>query len=136
MPEFPEPNPDFSQEQALTMILSSIALEELSLSHIVNAESEKIQYVLENKCCHSSADAKDILAVNKSVKEVLDTVLQNQMILKNKMDKVLDYLPQPPDPPASCKPPGGYCSCSHCCSHTSHACCRHSDCHHTAGRCP
>lgn len=25
MPKFPEPNPDFTQEQALTMILSSIA---------------------------------------------------------------------------------------------------------------
>lgn len=122
MPEFPEPNPDFTQEQALTMILSSIALEELSLSHILNAEGEKIQHILKNKCCQSSADAKDILAVNKSAKELLDTVLQNQIILKNKMDKVLEYLPHPPDPAppcpcASCKAPRGHCPCFHCCSY-------------------
>lgn len=137
MPEFPEPNPDFSQEQALTMILSSIALEELSLSHIINAEGEKIQYILKNTCCQSPADTKDILAVNKSVKELLDSVLQNQIILKNKMDKVLEYLPQPPAPPAPpcspepCNPSGGGCSCFHCCS--CH-CCGQLNCQHTAAR--
>lgn len=137
MPEFPDPNPDFSQEQALTMILSSIALEELSLSHIINAEAEKIQYVLKNNCCQNSADAKDILAVNKSVKELLDTVLQNQIILKNKMDKVLEYLPQPPAPPVPpcppepCNPSGGCCSCLHCCRHP---CRRQSNCQHAAAR--
>lgn len=46
MPEFPTPNPDMTSEQALTMILSSIALEEVALSHIINAEGEKIQHVL------------------------------------------------------------------------------------------
>lgn len=46
MPEFPEPNPDFTLEQALIMILSSIALEEAALGHIMNAEGEKIQHIL------------------------------------------------------------------------------------------
>lgn len=42
MPEFPKPDPDFTPEKALTMILSSVALEEVALSHIINAEAEKI----------------------------------------------------------------------------------------------
>lgn len=67
MPEFPKPIPDLTQEQALTMILSSIALEEVALSHIINAEGEKIQYVLTaastNGCL---ADLKDIAAVKSN----------------------------------------------------------------------
>ena len=110
MPEFPKPIPDLTQEQALTMILSSIALEEVALSHIINAEGEKIQYVLTaastNGCL---ADLKDIAAVNKSVTGLLEIVLQNQMILKNKMDRVLEYLPKPPCPPEPPCPPKPPC---------------------------
>jgi hypothetical protein len=84
MPELPKP-PDFTQEEALTMILSSIALEEAALSHIINAEGEKIQYILsQTGCGEYDADVEDVLAVNKSVNSLLDMVLQNQMILKNK----------------------------------------------------
>lgn len=104
MPVLPEPNPDFTQEQALTMILSSIALEEAALSHIMNAEGEKIQYILSRTSC-GSADVKDVLAVNKSAADLLELILQNQMILKNKMDKVLEHLPKPPDLPAPPIPP-------------------------------
>lgn len=106
MPEFPKPTPDFTQEQALTMILSSIALEEVALSHIINAEGEKIQYVLnQTNCDGCSADLKDILAVNKSVTSLLEMVLQNQMVLRNKMERVLEYLPKPPSPPGPPMPP-------------------------------
>ncbi|MGI6175798.1 MAG: hypothetical protein ACOYJC_06530 [Christensenellales bacterium] len=78
MPEFPKPNPDLTQEQVLTMILSSIALEEVALSHIINAEGEKIQYILNKTGVHGCpADLKDIVAVNKSVTDLLEVVLQN-----------------------------------------------------------
>ena len=106
MPEFPKPNPELTQEQALTMILSSIALEEVALSHIINAEGEKIQHILKQVPCGGHpADLQDILAVNQSVATLLEMVLQNQMILKNKLDKVLEYLPKPPRPPEPPYPP-------------------------------
>lgn len=123
MPEFPKPDPDFTQEQALTMILSSIALEEAALSHIMNAEGEKIQYILKQTDCHDESSLKDILSVNKSVANLLEIVLQNQMILKNKMERVLEFLPKPPcrpDPPAPPKPP--CCEQTKCCSFKSNCC--------------
>ncbi|NLG25987.1 MAG: hypothetical protein GX558_11560 [Clostridiales bacterium] len=109
LPELPTPNPDLTQEQALAMILSSIAMEEVALSHILNAEGEKIQHILKHMPCgQCPADVQDILAVNKSVTSLLEMILQNQMILKGKMERVLEHLPRPPrppEPPCAPKPP-------------------------------
>ena len=38
------PNP--GREESINQIIAAIALEEIALSHILNAEGEKIQYVL------------------------------------------------------------------------------------------
>jgi hypothetical protein len=81
----------------MSMILTSIAMEELALSHILNAEGEKLQAVLKHlespggECCGMSSVDK-LLEVNKSVAGLLDSVSQNQMLLKSKMDKVLEAL--------------------------------------------
>ena len=46
MPTFPVVDPPIDREDAVNQILSSIAMEELGLSHILNAEGEKLQYIL------------------------------------------------------------------------------------------
>lgn len=106
MPSFPPNGADLTREEALTMIIASIAMEELALSHIINAEGEKLQYILGTlpgaKLC---AGPQDVLAVNKSVASLLDVVAQNQMLLKNKLERVLEACPPPPPPP--CMP--GHC---------------------------
>ena len=38
--------PDVGREAAISQIIATIAMEELGLSHILNAEGEKIQFVL------------------------------------------------------------------------------------------
>lgn len=91
------------------MIIASIAMEELALSHIVNAEGEKLQYVLGTlpKGPRLCANTQEILAVNKSVKDLLDTVMQSQLLLKGKLEKTLEASGQggpPPAPPAPCGP--------------------------------
>ena len=48
--------------QAITDIIASVALEQTALSHILNAEGEKIQ-----KIVAGAATADELLAVNKSV---------------------------------------------------------------------
>ncbi|NLT57725.1 MAG: hypothetical protein GXX99_02040 [Clostridiales bacterium] len=123
MPEFPKPNPDLTQEQALTMILSSIALEEVALSHIINAEGEKIQCVLNQlECGDGRFSLQGLLEVNRSVSNLLDIVLQNQLILKNKMDRVLEYLPKPPCPPDFPCVPGEDCGSCTCCPFRASTC--------------
>ncbi len=94
MPNFPTLSPEITREKAFNMILASIAMEELGLSHIINAEGEKIQYILQKCATSSSSDKclKDILSVNKSVEKLMDVIMQNQVFLKNKMELVLDVM--------------------------------------------
>ena len=103
MPSFPKNGANMTREEALTMIIASIAMEELALSHILNAEGEKLQYILGTLPGASPwACPQDVLAVNKSVTALVEAVSQNQMLLKNKLDQVLQFCPVPPPPP----PPG------------------------------
>lgn len=109
IPNFPEIDPEMTRERALDMILVSIAMEELALSHIINAEGEKLQYILgtlDEKRCGKSPDVNQLLCVNESISNLLEMVSQNQMLLKNKMDKVLQAIPGCPCPPGPIGPPG------------------------------
>ncbi len=107
MPSFPPNGADMTREEALTMIIASIAMEELALSHILNAEGEKLQYILGTlpgtKPC---AGPQEVLEVNRSIKTLLEAVTQNQILLKSKLERVLEACP-PPDRPCPCPPPGG-----------------------------
>lgn len=113
MPSFPPCGADMTKDEALTMIIASIAMEELALSHIVNAEGEKLQYILgtlpDNRP-ESCADYKEILTVNNSVRGLLDTVLQSQMLLKGKLERALEASGHSPEPHCPCKPPHDECS--------------------------
>lgn len=108
MPSFPPCGANMTKDEALTMIVASIAMEELALSHIVNAEGEKLQYILGtlpggNKTC---ASTQEVLEVNQSVNKLLDTVMQSQMLLKGKLERALESgLCEPPPLP------GPHCPC-------------------------
>ncbi len=105
MPSFPPNGANMTREDALTMIIASIAMEELALSHILNAEGEKLQYILGTLPGSNSCPCpQDVLAVNKSVTALVEAVTQNQMLLKNKLDQVLEFCPRPPVPPPPCGP--------------------------------
>ena len=107
MPSFPPNGADMTREEALTMIIASIAMEEMALSHILNAEGEKLQYILGTlPGARPCACPQDVLAVNKSVTALVEAVTQNQMVLKNKLEQVLELCPPP-----GCKPEPGPAPC-------------------------
>ncbi|MEM1484855.1 hypothetical protein V6615_08220 [Oscillospiraceae bacterium PP1C4] len=69
-----------TRSQAITDIIQSVALEQTALSHILNAEGEKIQAVVA-----MSATTDQMLAVNSSVKSMVNTVAQLEMVLQSKL---------------------------------------------------
>lgn len=112
-PSFPE-NPSITRDDAVNQILSSIAMEELGLSHIINAEGEKLQYVLGTLpgLVGPAATIEDLLDTNESIRSMLESASYNQLFLKNKMQQVLASSelqgpvgPQGPQGPAG--DPGG-----------------------------
>ena len=90
MPTFPKNDPPLSREGSLNEIIASIAAEELSLSHILNAEGEKLQYVLGTLPGLDEAASQDeVLRVNQSVKDTLSGIIEQQMMLSSKLGAAL-----------------------------------------------
>ena len=102
MPNIPSINPsiEVTRNDAVNIILSSIGMEELSLAHIVNAEAEKIQFALGTlETSDGAASLEDIMAVNKSAKQMLRDVIKNQMLIGMKMEDTVELaLSLEPDP--------------------------------------
>ncbi|MBT2287722.1 hypothetical protein J7E73_00995 [Paenibacillus albidus] len=83
---------------AINLLLISIAMEEIGLSHIINAEAEKIQYVLGTlPGITRPSTVEDILLVNKDVRATLSEVIRKEMLLQMKLETILDSvnLPNP-----------------------------------------
>ncbi len=73
--------------QAITDIISSVALQQTALSHILNAEGEKIQ-----KAVADAKTTEELLAVNKSVNSMVDNIARLEMLLQGKLQVFSDYL--------------------------------------------
>jgi len=102
MPTFPSEALNITRDDAVNMILASIAMEELSLSHILNAEGEKIQYMLgtlENGSTPPEPPTvEQIVQVNNSVQKLLETTMYKTMFLKAKMSDALEAVQNQPIP--------------------------------------
>ena len=106
MPTFPKNDPPLSREGSLNEIIASIAAEELSLSHILNAEGEKLQYVLGTlPGLDEAASLNEVLRINQSVKDTLSGIIEQQMMLSAKLGAALKA-PTVPGPAGPAGPAG------------------------------
>jgi hypothetical protein len=84
--------------QTVPLLLASIALEELALAHIVNAEAEKLQFVLGTLTPTSTAfspavvSLTNLFALDASVQRTLRDVIKKEMLLEFKFENVLDLI--------------------------------------------
>ncbi len=79
-----------SMSQAITDLIESIALEETALSHILNAEGEKLQKVLAMDTC-----LEDILRVNETVASMVASVNDLEHTLRDKLEFISNNLYYP-----------------------------------------
>ena len=97
LPTIPTITPSISlnRTQIVNLLLASVALEELGLAHIINAEGEKLQAVLGTLpgLSITATSISGLLSVNREVRRSLQTVLKNQMLLEFKLEDILDIPP-------------------------------------------
>lgn len=87
-----EPYISITFEDAINLLLTSIALEEVSLSKLIEAETHKILCVIED-CNHKHSALQDALAVNKSVDDTVKNIIKLQMLLQFKLENIKEMLP-------------------------------------------
>ena len=93
MPKIPDLEcMNLKREDAVSLVISSIAMEELALAHILNAEGEKLQYFLGTLEGKDPGEVTicDLLAVNKSVEKMVKNITKAEMILEYKLEDVLE----------------------------------------------
>jgi len=73
--------PKDPRQQAITDIIESIALEQTAISHIMNAEGEKLQ-----KAVSLELTTGEMLKINRSVKKTLNAVARLEMVLLGKIE--------------------------------------------------
>ena len=71
-------------EKRVCDILESIALQETALSHIINAEGEKIQ-----KAIDIATDVCDLLKIDQSVNQTITQVMLLENVLYSKLQAIL-----------------------------------------------
>ena len=72
---------------AASSLLQSIALEETAISHILNAEGEKLQKEVALSC-----NQNDLLEINKSVMDMIEKITNLEIVLKSKLDLIKPIL--------------------------------------------
>jgi len=80
------------RKRAVTDTITSIALIDTAFSHMLNAEGEMMQRVLEIQRDNTDATAfNDINALNKSVTKVVKAVTKTQMVLSESLNIVYSF---------------------------------------------
>lgn len=84
---------------AASSLLQSVALEEAAISHILNAEGEKLQKGVSHSC-----NLNELVEINKSVENMVDKLITLETVLKTKLDlirPILDDCDKPRHKPES-----------------------------------
>ncbi|MCL1914613.1 MAG: hypothetical protein FWG10_12260 [Eubacteriaceae bacterium] len=93
LPKFEDPtttglNPTDAIQFTLIQMLASVAMQELSLSHILNTQGENMQAILgtdEGELLENAPGFHDLFEANQAVQDTLKSVSQSQMFLMGKM---------------------------------------------------
>lgn len=105
VPVFPDISGPAPQNEIIDRLLETVALEELALAALINAEAEKVQAVAAAGIM-GPIDPEDLVNVNHAVAEVIRLAGVKEAHLRRKLNRILAHKEQPtPGTCADC-PPG------------------------------
>ena len=82
-----EPKINLTLDDSINLLLTSIALEEISLSKLIEAETGKV-LLITDECRHKESALQDAIEINKSVDDTIKNIIKLQMLLQFKLEKV------------------------------------------------
>ena len=77
--------PDRTQEQSVTDILETVALQQSALATLINSEAEKIQ------AATNKLDHEEMIELQQAVRKVLVVAIKNEMLLQFKLEEVFNF---------------------------------------------
>lgn len=89
MPQIPDGKHRPTFDKTIIDLLESIALEEMAMAHIMNAEGEKIQEITKKYNCKDICFTQLLESFDGTV-SVLNSIIMKEWLLYNKMKMVLE----------------------------------------------
>ncbi|WP_281888753.1 hypothetical protein [Paenibacillus sp. YYML68] len=90
MPSIPEGKFRPSMDETIVDLFESIALEEIAISHLMNAEAEKIQAFVGSKGNFPTCPTTEqIIRFNRQVSKFLEVIVMKEWLLLRKLDDVM-----------------------------------------------
>jgi hypothetical protein len=89
-PVFPDISNPAPQSQIIDRLLETVALEELALAHLINAEAEKVQAVAAAGVM-GPVRAKHLSAINRSIHAVIEAAMNKEDLLSRKLELILHH---------------------------------------------
>lgn len=84
------PSITITRDDAINLLLASIALEEIGLGHVINSEAEKIQYAVGTlPGLLVPATISDLITINTSVQKTLKQTINKEILLEFKLEHIL-----------------------------------------------
>jgi hypothetical protein len=91
MPHIPEESFRPSRDEVVIDLLKSIAMEENALSHLMNAEAEKIQaFVGKHHDFPTCPSNDEIIQFNMQVFRLIDVIVMKEWLLLRKLENVME----------------------------------------------
>lgn len=86
------PNISVTKEQSIHLLLSSVAMNELAFSHLMNAEAEKLQAFVSFTREATCLEIKDFIQMNKAVSSFIEELTMSQWLSLKKLDRTISLL--------------------------------------------
>lgn len=92
LPDSPEmkPGQSISKRESLALLLTSVAMNEISLSHIISAEADAIQAFVKSR--PEELSYMSVIRINNTASRLLEEVSNGQWLSLSKLDRILRLL--------------------------------------------
>ncbi len=89
MPQIPDGKNRPTFDETLIDLLESVALEEMAIAHLMNAEGEKMQEVIRQYACGSACYCQ-LSTICQSTEHMINSLIMKEWLLMNKLHTIIE----------------------------------------------